>query len=59
MVNFQNLNLRVVHVKKFFEELVEVENGKGKCPHILYVKPPTEGFIFPLISFSGLLASSF
>ena len=45
MVNFQNL--KVVHVKKYFKEgLVEVENGKGKCPHILYVKPPTEGFIF-------------
>ena len=58
MVNFQNL--KVVHVKNFFEEgLVEKENGKGKCPHILYVKPPTEGFIFPLISFAGLLASSF
>ena len=58
MVNFQNL--KVVHVKKFFEEeLVEVENGKGKCPHILHGKPPTKGFIFPLISFSGLLASSF
>ena len=58
MVNFQNL--KVVHVKTFFEEeFVEVEIGKGKCPHILYVKPPTEGFIFPLISFSGLLASCF
>ena len=58
MVNFKNL--KVVHVKTFFEEeFVEVENGKGKCPHILYVISPTEGFIFPLISFSGLLASSF
>ena len=51
MVNFQNL--------KVVQELVEVENGKGKYPHILHGKPPTEGFIFPLISFSGLLASSF
>ena len=58
MVNFKNL--KVVHVKTFFEEeFVEVENGKGKCPHILYVISPTKGFIFPLISFSGLLASSF
>ena len=51
MVNFQNL--------KVVQELVEVENGKGKYPHILHGKPPTEEFIFPLISFSGLLASSF
>ena len=58
VVNFQNL--KVVHLKKSFEEeLVEVENGKWKCPHILYVKPSNEGFIIPLISFSGLLASSF
>ena len=58
MVNFQNL--KVVHVMKFFEEEhVEVDYGKGKCPHVLYVKPPTEGFTFPLISISGLLASSF
>ena len=35
VANFQNL--KVVHSKKFFEEeLVEVENGKWKCPHILY-----------------------
>ena len=58
VVNFQNL--KGVHLKKSFEEeLVEVENGKWKCPHILYVKPSNEGFIIPLISFSGLLASSY
>ena len=58
VVNFQNL--KGVHLKKSFEEeLVEAENGKWKCPHILYVKPSNEGFIIPLISFSGLLTSSF
>ena len=46
-------------MKFFEEEHVEVDYGKGKCPHVLYVKPPTEGFTFPLISISGLLASSF
>ena len=46
-MNFQNLK---VHLKKFFEEeLVEMENGKWKCPHILYVEPSNEGFIIPLI----------
>ena len=49
----------MVHLKKFLEELVEVENGKWKCPHITYVKPLNEGFTIPLISFSSLLASSF
>ena len=33
VVNFQNL--KDVHLKKFFEELITVENGKWKCPHIL------------------------
>ena len=57
VVNFQTL--KVVHLTKSLEELVEVENGKRKCPHITYVKPLNEGFIIPLISFSSLLASSF
>ena len=43
----------------FEEELVEVENGKWKCPPILYVKPSGEGFTIPLTSFSSLLVSSF
>ena len=52
-MNFQNLK---VHLKKFFEELVEMENGKWKCPHIhvLYVEPLNEGFIIPLILY-GLI----
>ena len=49
----------MVHLKKFLEELVEVENEKWKYPHITYVKPLNEGFTIPLISFSSLLASSF
>ena len=37
VLNFQNV-IKVVHLKKHFEEeLVEVENGKWKCPHILNV----------------------
>ena len=44
----------------FQEELVKVENGEWKCPHILHVHSSNEGFIIiPLISFSSLLASSF
>ena len=58
VVNFQNL--KVVHLKKFFEdELVEVENGKWECTDMLYVKPSNEGLIIPLISFSSVLAVSF
>ena len=57
VVNFQTL--KVVHLMKSLEELVEVENGKWKCPHITHVKPLNERFIIPLISFSSLLASSF
>ena len=52
VMNFQNLK---VHLKKFFEEeLVELENGKWKCPYILYVEPSNEGFIIPLILY-GLI----
>ena len=51
-MNFQNLK---VHLKKFFEEeLVEMENGKWKCQHILYDEPSNEGFIIPLILY-GLI----
>ena len=52
VMNFQNLK---VHLKNFFEEeLVEMENGKWKCPHIFYVEPSNEGFIIPLILY-GLI----
>ena len=57
MVKFKSL--KVVHLKKFFEELFEMGNGKSKCPHILNVKPLNERFIIPLISFSSLLVSNF
>ena len=58
VMNFQNI--KVVHLKKCFEEeLVKVEIGKWKFPHILYVEPLNEGFIIPLISFSSLLVSNF
>ena len=63
-VNFKNL--KVVHLKKFLEELVNVENGKWKvesgkwkCPHILHVKITIRGFILLFNSFSNLLSSSF
>ena len=52
-------SLKVVHLKKFFEELFEVRNWKSKCPEVLYIKPLNEGFIIPLISFSSLLVSNF
>ena len=42
----------------FFEELAEMENGKWKCPHILYVEPSNEGFIIPLILY-GLISASY
>ena len=50
-----------MHEEIFEKELIKVENGKWKCPHILLmnVKPLNEGFIFPLISLSSLLASIF
>ena len=61
MVNIQNLT--VVHLKELLKknlfQNVEVENGKWKCPPILYVKPSGEGFTIQLTSFSSLLVSSF